>query len=248
MSTMPNLPPQPPAAKNTSPLVWILGGIAVLFFGVLITCGIAGFVGLRMLKNAGFDADLMKSNPALAMVKMATAVNSNLELVSSNDRTGTVTMRDKRTGKTVTYRFDSDRKVLEIVGDDGQQVKITGDGDKGAVTVQSSDGTVKFGAGANAAPAWVPVYPGSKPQATMSSRSKDGNSNTFTFKTSDSASKVMQYFEDQLKSAGFTVSLTASGDQGGMISAEDSAKKRTVVVTIGSSGQGVEGSVMAVEK
>jgi hypothetical protein len=33
----PGLPPQP--ANKISPLVWILGGIAVLMFGGMLTCG-----------------------------------------------------------------------------------------------------------------------------------------------------------------------------------------------------------------
>src|SRR5580704_2737909 len=99
-SMPPNMQPQQPLQpKKTSPLVWILGGIAVLFFGGMITCGIVGYMAMRVVKNAGFDPDLMRRNPAIAMVKMATALNKDLELVSSNERTGTVTMRDKRTGK-----------------------------------------------------------------------------------------------------------------------------------------------------
>ena len=82
----------------------------------------------------------------------------------------------------------------------------------------------------------------------MSTQSKEGNSNTFTFKTNDAASKVIAYYQDQLKSAGFTVNLVSSGDQGGMVHAEDSAKKRTIIVTVGTSSEGTQGSVMSVEK
>lgn len=249
MSTMPsNMPaPQPPARK-ISPWVWILGGIAVVMFGGMLTCGVVGFLGMRMLKNAGFDSELMRTNPGLAMAKMATAMNSNLELISSNDRAGTVTMRDKTTGKTITYKFDADKKTLEIVGENGEQVTINGDGNKGAMTVQSPDGTVKIGAGSGPAPSWVPVYPGSNPQAAMSSQGRDGNTHTFSFKTGDAVDKVMQYYQDQLKSGGFNVTLTTSSAQGGMLSAEDGEKKRTIIVTVSSSAQGVEGTVMTTEK
>ena len=253
MSSMPpNMPQQNPAApaKKTGPLVWILGGVAVLCIVGMATCGVVGYLALRVVKNAGFDPDLMKRNPGLAMAKMATALNSNLDLVSSNERTGTITMRDKTTGKVVSYRFDSDKKSLQIVGDDGQQVTLGGNAKDGAVTVQSAEGTVRFGgaAGASAAPSWVPVYPGSNPQATMSAQTKDGNQNTFTFKTNDAAAKVISYYQDQLKSGGFTVNLVTTGDQGGMVQAEDAGKKRTIIVTASSSAQGTEGSVTAVEK
>jgi hypothetical protein len=115
--------------------------------------------------------------------------------------------------------------------------------------VQSSEGTMRFGAAAgNTAPAWVPVYPGSSPQGTMATQTKDGNSNTFTFKTSDGAGKVLTYYQDQLKSAGFKMNLVTTGDQGGMVQAEDSDKRRTIIVTVGTSAEGTQASVMAVEK
>ncbi len=244
----PQQPPQP--EKKTSPLVWILGGIAVLLFGGMITCGIVGYMAMRVVKNAGFDPDLMKRNPAIAMVKMATALNKDLELVSSNERTGTVTMRDKRTGKTTTYKYDQDSRKLEIVGDNGETVTMTGSGDgsQGTMTVKTNDGTVKYGAQAGSAPSWVPVYPGTTPQVTLSSQAKDGNTTNFTFKTSESAGKVLDYYQAQLKSAGFHVTTVASGDEGGMVSAEDEGKKRTVVITIGSSSGETTGNVMSIEK
>ena len=40
----------------------------------------------------------------------------------------------------------------------------------------------------------------------------------------------------------------SSGDQGGMVHAEDSGKKRTIIVTVGTSSEGTQGSVMSVEK
>jgi hypothetical protein len=249
----PGVPPQGPGApaQKTSPLVWILGGLAVLLFGGMLMCGVVGFLAVRAVKNAGFDPDLMKRNPGLAMAKMVAAVNPNLETVKTNERTGTITMRDKTNGKLITFRFDPDKKSMVVVGDDGKEVTFnaTGEGKDGAVTVQSSEGTPKFGAAAgNSAPSWVPVYPGSSPQGTMATQTKEGSSNTFTFKTSDGAGKVLAYYQDQLKSAEFKINLINTGDQGGMVQAEDADKKRTIIVTVGSSAEGSEGRVMAVEK
>jgi len=108
---------------------------------------------------------------------------------------------------------------------------------------------MRFGAAAGkSAPAWVPVYPGSSPQGTMATQSKDGSSNTFTFKTSDAPAKVLAYYQDQLKSAGFKINLVTNTDQGGIVQAENSEKQRTVMVTVGASGEGTEANVIAVEK
>src|SRR5580692_4924652 len=85
----PSMPPGQPVQKKTSIWVWILGGIVIFFFAITVTCGIIGYMGMHMIKSAGFDSELMKNNPGLAMAKMVTAFNKNLEVVSTNDRTGT---------------------------------------------------------------------------------------------------------------------------------------------------------------
>jgi hypothetical protein len=193
----------------------------------------------------------MRSNPGLAMAKLATAFNPDAEVVSTNDRTGTVVIREKSTGKITTMRFDPDKKSLVIVGDDGNEVRINGSDDSknGSVEVQGQDGTLKFGTAAgNATPAWLPVYPGSAPQGTMSTQTPDASQNTYTFKTKDSPAKVISYYQDQLKGAGFSVTLVSSSDQGGMIQAEDSGQKRNVIITAGPSSEGTTGSITAIEK
>jgi hypothetical protein len=242
---------QPPAPKKMSPWVWV-----AIAFGVLVVMGVAAigvgsYLLYRTVKNAGFDAQLMKSNPGLAMAKMATALNPDYETVSTNDGAGTITVREKSTGKTMQMRFDPDKKSLVIVGDDGKEVKLSAsiDDKNGGVAIQSSEGSLKIGAAAGASPpAWVPVYPGASTQGAFFSDSKDGSQNTFTFKTKESAGKVLTYYQEQLKAAGFTVNVVTATDQGGLVQAEDSSKQRTVTVTAGSSGEGAEGSVTSTEK
>jgi hypothetical protein len=242
---------QAPVAKKTSPWVWVAVAVVGIIFLGAAAIGVGTYFLYRTVKNAGFDPALMKSNPGLAMAKMAAAVNPDLESVSSDDRNGTITMREKSTGKTVTFRFDTEKKSLVVVGDDGKEVKFSASGDDktGALTIQGPDGTVKFGASAgNNAPAWVPVYPGSSAQGSFSSQTGDGNQNTFSFKTNDSSEKVLTYYQDKLKSGGFNLDSSTTYDTGGLIHAEDRDKQRTIVVTVTSSPAGTEGSVTAVEK
>src|SRR5271168_390223 len=139
--TPPSLDPQgqPPVPKKTSIWVWILGGIAIFFFAIMLTCGVVGYMGLRMIKQAGFDSELMRTNPGLAMAKMVTAMNKDYETVSTNDRTGTIVVREKTTAKVMTMKFDPATKKMEIVTDDGKQSSLTidGSGASGGVSVQS---------------------------------------------------------------------------------------------------------------
>jgi hypothetical protein len=234
------MPTQPPQVKKTSPWIWILGGLAVFCFLVLAMCGVAGYMGVRFLKNSGFD-----KNPAIAMVKMATALNPDLDLVTSDEAGGTVTMRDRKTGKTVTYRYDADRKTLEIVGDNGEHVVVNGSG-QGTATVETNDSTVRIGSGT--APAWVPSYPGSTPKIHYSANGNGGQSSSMSFETSDAGAKVIQYYEDKLKGDGFEVRVLSSNGDVSVLNAEDSDKQRNVILTVSKSGSGSNVTLMAVQK
>jgi hypothetical protein len=197
----PNTPqygaPQP-MPKKTSPLVWILATLGGLLVFGMVACGVVSYLVVKTVQHAGFDPDLMKNNPGLAMTKMVTALNPDLEV------------------KTVTYKFDPDKKSLVIIDEKGEQVS--------------------FGSGAgNQMPSWVPVYPGSSPEGQYSAQTAEGSTGNFTVKTSDGADKVIAFYQDQLKTAGFNVTLMSSGIQGGMLSAEDAASKRSVLVTVGPS-------------
>ena len=175
------------------------------------------------------------------LAKMAGALHPDLKVVSTDDRNGIITMTEKSTGKIVKLKFDPDKKTMVVIGDDGKEVKIsaTGDEKSGSLTVQSEEGAVRFGAAAgNAAPAWVPVYPGSAAEGTYAAQTPGGNQSTFTFKTKDAPAKVMSYYQDQLKSAGFTINLISGGDEGGMVQAENASKTRSVILTVGSSSEG----------
>ncbi|MGH9559163.1 MAG: hypothetical protein ACRD30_07970, partial [Bryobacteraceae bacterium] len=216
-----------------------------------LAVSIGGYLIFRTVKNAGFDPDLMKRNPGLAMTKMATALNPEIETVSTNDRAGTITMRDKTTGKIATFKFDPDKKTLVVAGDDGKQVQFSasGQGDNASFEMKSADGTVKVGsAAASAVAEWVPVYPGAPPQGTLSSENAEGSQNTYSFKTADAPAKVLAYYQDRLKGAGFTVNTMTSGDQGGIVQAEDSGKKRSLLISASSADGQTAGSITAIEK
>jgi hypothetical protein len=243
--------PQQMGPNKTPAWVWILVAVGVVIVLGIAAVSVGSYFIIRGVRNAGFDSSLMRSNPGLAMAKMASAMNPDLETISTDDKAGTIVVRERSTGKTLTMRFDPDKKSLVVMGDDGKEVKLsaTGNDKSGGVEVQTADGTLKFGAATgNNAPAWVPVYPGSTPQGTMSSQTNEGKQNTFTFKTNDGAGKVLSYYQDQLKSANFTIGVMSSSEAGGMLQAEDQNKERTIVITAGSSGGGTEGSITTLEK
>lgn len=253
MSTLPPPNPQygvPPVKKKTNPLIWILIGVIGLFMFIGIAVGVVTIFAVHKVKQFGSE---MKSNPGLAMTKMMARMNPNAEVLSTNDSDGTVTIKDKSTGKVMTMKFDPDTKKMVMIDGDGKKVELSasGSGDDGKVEIKSSDGTVKFGGG-DKSPAWVPAYPGSSPEGNFSAQGADGSTSTFSFKTKDSPEKVRAYYEEAVKSNGMKVTNTYSGQSGSestaMVTAQDEAQKRTLLVMISTSDGETAVHITASEK
>jgi len=220
-------PAQPAAPRRTSPLVWILGGVVCLFVlvGVLIVG--AGIFVVHKAKNAGFDSALAEKNPALAAAKIMVSLNPDVEVVKEDVDRGLLTIRDKKTGKTITMNAD-----------DIKNGKLTfSDEDTGQNVTFGADSAVKL-------PAWLPSYPGSKPEGTFSASGNGSDGGMAHFKTGDASSKVIEFYQENLKSAGFKITSTFSGDsgesRGGIVTAEDTANRRSVMVTVSSASDGTD--------
>ncbi len=233
-------PITPVATSKTSPIVWILAGIVgfIILVGVVLSLG-----GL-------FLAHKIRQNPALVAAKLLTAANPDLEVVSADNGRNTVTFKDTKTGETVTMNFDDIKKGKIVFKGKGQEAVLQahGDGQNGTLEINSPQGALKFGAGSGAkVPDWVPVYPGVNPVATFSMQGNDANGGTFQFKTKDSASSVLSFYEKSLKDAGFQITANISGNiaasSGAMLAAEDSAK-RSVLVTAGTADGGATVNVV----
>ena len=241
-------PPAPQKSSGAKILLWVVGIVVGLILISFASCAVLGFYAMHKVKQAGFDSDLMKKNPALASAKMAVTLNPDTEIVSSDDNAGTIVVRDKKTGKVVSMKFDPQKKAMVITDENGKTTSLTttGEGANASMEMKSSEGTMKFGAGADKAPDWVPVYPGSTPQSTFSANTGGEQTGSYTFVTKDAADKVIAFYGDSLKSAGFAVSNMTSnsnGKVGGMVSGEDKANKRNVVVGLGTENDGTHISV-----
>jgi len=222
-----------PVKKGLSPIVWILIIVGGLFvFGCIAVVG-AGLFVVNKVRQAGVDPDLWRRNPGLAVSKMIAATNPNVEVVNTDDGKGTITLRDKKTGKVVTMNFDEARNgkfTFSAEGDDGKTA------------------TMEFGAGSTLKlPSWVPEYPGSKPQGTFSARGDDGSGQgeggMFTFTTHDDPAKVMQYYQDKGKDMNMKSNIAANRADGGMLILADEDSKRSLQITI---GKGSDGTSVAV--
>ena len=234
---MPQGPMGAPAAKKTSPLVWILVGCGGL---VLLVAIIMLVAGVFVAKKAGTYLKDAEKNPAMAAAKMIVAMNPELETVSADDAAGTITIRNKKTGEVVTLDLEDVKKgKIRFRNEKGEEAEISasGDGESGTLEIKSSEGTMTLGAGGEAArPDWVPEYPGAEPQGMYSTSGPQGLSAAFTFLSSDSPEDVMAFYEEQLKGAGFevTTSTMKKGGKlsGGLVNGMLERPKRIVHVTV----------------
>ena len=229
-------PPQPtagaaPVKRKTSPLVWVLVIVLGLFvLGGIVTVG-AGMFFLHKVRQAGFDPELMKQNPGLAVTKMIASANPDVEVLSTDEGAGRITVRDKKTGKVVTMTFDDAKRgkfSFSAQGDDGKTASM------------------EIGAGADKLPSWVPTYPGAKVEGTfaMTGDSGEGNGGSFGFSTSDAPEKVLSFYQDKCKEMGIGVKMTTHTSEGGMILGADEGEKRTLHVIVGSESGGTKVQVM----
>src|SRR5262249_50314918 len=155
----------------------------------------------------GLDPDLMRRNPGLAVSKMIAATNPNVEVVGTDQGRGTISIRDKKTGKVVTMSFD-----------DAKNGRFT-------MTVEDDNGktaSMEFGAGSTAKlPSWVPSYPGATPQGNFSARGDDGSGRgeggIFSFTTHDDPSNVIEFYQEKAKDLNMKATLTANSSDGGML-------------------------------
>ena len=229
---------QQPPAKKSKVLVYVLAGCGGLI--VITLVGVLAFV-LFIRQKVGD----VSGNPALAAARVVAALNPNVEVVSTDERAGKITLRDKQTGKTVTFdASDVQKGHISFEGDSGERVEIQGQGEggSGSVTVKGPDGSMQFGEGSLAkVPDWVPKYPGAQAVGTFTMQGGTGDAGTFQLKCGGSVDQVASFFEREMKGAGMAVQKNSMQSDGGgttIVIGQDEASGRTVSATVSSSSEG----------
>jgi hypothetical protein len=218
--------------KKTSPLVWILVGVLAFFVligGLFIAGGL--FVAKKVVDSTG-GTDAMQKNPALAAARMMATLNPDVEIVSTDENAGTLTVREKSSGKVITMNADDIKNgKLTFSDSTGAKVSIGGGTD------------VKL-------PEWLPAYPGVKMEGGISAASGDGSGGMATFKTNDESAKVLSFYREGLKASGLTETSTVnfsgagSGGKGGALTMQDEAQKRHATITVNTTDEGTQVSLI----
>jgi hypothetical protein len=236
--------PQPPQKKSNA-LVWVIAGCGTFIVLGIIVVFLGGYFVWNKAKEAGLDPELMQKRPALAVAKIFVAANPDVELVSVDDEKGLITIKDKKTGKTVTVNLDQARSGKITFKGEGKDEEITmeakGEGDTGSLEVKTKDGTAKFGTTSAAKlPNWLPAYPGATIEGTFSAEGKDGEGGSFSFSTTDSTEKVVKFYEDNLKQSGLKVTINTvekNGEVSSLVGEDESKKRSALIMVISAKGE-----------
>lgn len=193
------------------------------------TAAILG-IGWGVRRVGGFVSEI-QANPEKFTAEMVVKADPNLELVTSNEATGEITVRLRSTGevKTVTYK-------------EAAEGKLTTPPATSPAPANSTPGSSAAEAGASAAwhgaPDWFPVMPGLTPGDESSAlRSSSGDRETIHLTATGTApiDEIVAFFSDELDKRGFTITRQAqSAGQlvNERIEASDHAGGRQVTINV----------------
>lgn len=114
--------------------------------GALLLLGLVA--GAIVTWYAAKKATEFAENPGYATLRLAVAANPDLETVSADAKAGTMTVLDKRTGKTTTLTMSSVKDGKLVIEADGAKVEMAGGPNgQGEMVVHGKNGEVMVARG-----------------------------------------------------------------------------------------------------
>lgn len=215
-----NHPPAPPsgAPPKNGPSGLAIFGFGCVGLAILLAIGgaVLGYKGWQKAKDIYAEAG---GDPTRVAARMMIKMNPDLELVSTDDAQGQMTIRDKKSGEVITLSIDEVAKgKFTVKGADGSETAVdVSQGSGGTMTVKSADGstTLVTGGGNAPLPAWVSVYPGGETlPGGLHSESGEGITGTHQAQTGDPVAKVKDTIEARWKAAGYQTETAATSAGG----------------------------------
>lgn len=234
-----------PGPKRRSPWVWVAVGCGTLLLICVIAFAAVTWWAARKVKQ-------FADNPEMKTAELIVRANPDLELISTDEANGLITVRNKQTGETITLSLNQIKEGKFELEKNGEKTTIGIDAEKG-IAVTGPDGKATFQMGGNAAvdrPSWVPVYPGSEtPQNLMSASTDESSTGSFSQETSDASDKVAGYYKEQLVAQGLKIETEGTFGPTTMVVAKSEDGGRTVSVNLSPrSGGGTTAVITYVEK
>lgn len=238
--TQPLMPEAAPK-KGMSTFVKVLLGCGILLLLGIGSCVVvSGYLAKKTLGKISDFAKDLETNPDAAAVKaaeLALRMNPEVEVLEADPAAGKITIREKKTGKQVTFDLDAIKSGKFSIETDGEKATfdVDANGENGGqMKVVTDQGTAVFGAGGGQAPEWIPNYPGGRTEGLANIEAKGEKSGTFTLRTADAPDVVTAFFETKLKEAGFEVqkaSLSFNGTPSGTLTATKGEGKWQLSIT-----------------
>lgn len=247
-------PPPIPGEQKKGISGWAIAGIGCLVILVIGGVGAAFAVkwvwgkGKEAMVKAGVTLDDLQANPEKAAAKIFVAANPDIELVSEDAAGGTMTIKVKSSGETLTVSYaDLAQGKLVMTSSSGQEVTIDGSdkNGQGKIVMKDGDSTTVIGTEADLIPppAWVPVHPNLKPMSGgVRTENNEGVKGTMMAEGGATVAELKTFYETELKSKGYEVQITetnAGNSASAMLNADSADKKNKLVVIITSEGEKV---------
>lgn len=226
--------------KGLPTLAWVAIGCGVLVVIVLLVTTVGGLFMAKKIKDVAGDLDF-EGDPAMATARLIVRMNPELEEVAVDEEDGTITVRHKDTGETVTVDFeDLEKGKISFTTDDGKEVTIDASetGEEGTLEVKSGDEsfTLKTGVETTGEVAdWVPVYPGAETESVHSMTAEGNLSGGFQATTDADVGAVVDFYQSELEESGHDVRVdrfSTEGENGAVVHGQDQDAGRNVTVMI----------------
>ncbi len=195
--------------KGLHPLVWVgIGCAGLVIIGFIAIAGL----GLFAAKKVAEVAEDVAKDPAKA-AEWVIKANPELELVETDREAGTMTIRKKDTGETMTVDYSDIREgKISFEGDEGSfRVDSTG------ATIETKEGVTRYGSNPEAVPDWVTLHP-AKTEANvgMTAETPNGKSGMVQIKIPEAPAAVADYYVETFGDEGFEVEnrINSEGTQG----------------------------------
>jgi hypothetical protein len=215
--------------KGLGVWAWVaMGCVGILFLGGI---AVAGFVWWGARKATTMVNDI--ANDPTAAIEMMAAINPDIEVVDRDAGSGKVTIRDKRSGETMTVDIEDLKQGRISFQTDEGSATFNLDQQAGTMKIEADGpdgGTLSIG-GDTRLPSWVPSYPGATAEGVYNAETPEQVGGTFTASTTAALDEVFAYYKGQLASGGYKVTENRySGPQGdgGMLVGESADGKRTL--------------------
>jgi hypothetical protein len=228
--------PPPQGGKGIPVLGWIAIGCAGIAILAAVGFTLLGWFAVHKMKGVASE---FEDNPAKAAAELVVKMNPDLEMVESDEDAGTITVRERSSGKVVTFNYEDIEEGRIFFETEEGTVEIHGstEGGEGQMTISTPEGETRIGQGGEV-PDWVPVHPAtSAREAVFQTTGPSGEAGHASLTVDADADDVVAFYKKELEGEGYEVSVSSFSSGGESVSVVTGQKGGgSVVATVSDKG------------